>query len=183
MRMLYNAALLPARAASVVFGIWPRRSPEGELERDQRLARRLPLVRRGAIWIHGASVGEARLVGALARALSERRPDQPLAASAVTPTGRRQLPAPPAVDGAFFLPLDFPDVQRRAFESVAPSMIVLIETELWPNLLAEAAARKIPVVVVNGRLAPERLARYRRLSGLYGPLLRGLEAVGVSGSD
>jgi len=179
--MLYNAALLPVRAASVVFGVWPRSSSEGALERDQRLARRLPAVRPGAIWIHGASVGEARLIGALARELRRRRPGQPLAASAVTPTGRAQLPAPPAIDAAFFLPLDFPAVQRRAFDALAPSMVVLVETELWPNLLAEAAARSVPVVVVNGRLAPERLARYQRLSALYGPLLRGLEAIGAAG--
>jgi 3-deoxy-D-manno-octulosonic-acid transferase len=183
MRMLYNAALLPARAASLVFGAWPRGTPEAELERDQRLARRLPAVRPGAIWIHGASVGEARLIGALARELRDRRPGLPLAVSAVTATGRAQLPRPPAVDAAFFLPLDFPSIQRRAFDAIRPSMIVLVETELWPNLLAEAERRRIPVVAVNGRLAPERVARYRWLSGLYGPLLRGLAAVGAAGLD
>jgi 3-deoxy-D-manno-octulosonic-acid transferase len=183
MRMLYNAALLPVRAASLVFSVWPRRSPEATLERDQRLARRLPTVPPEAIWIHGASVGEARLVGALAQEIRRRRPGQPLAVSTVTATGRAQLPSPPAVDAAFFLPLDFPAVQRRAFDVIAPSMIVLVETELWPNLLAEAERRRVPVVVVNGRLAPERLGRYRRLSGLYGPLLRGLHAIGAAGSD
>jgi len=181
--MLYNAALLPVRAASVVFSVWPRSTPEATLERDQRLARRLPAVPPGAIWIHGASVGEARLVGALAREIKRRRPEQSLAASSVTATGRVQLPSPPVVDAAFFLPLDFPAVQRRAFDVVAPSMIVLVETELWPNLLDEAERRRVPVVIVNGRLAPERLGRYRRLSGLYGPLLRGLHAIGAAGSD
>ncbi len=183
MRTLYNAALLPVRAASYVFGVWPRGSAEAELERDQRLARRLPAVPPGALWIHGASVGEARLIGALANEIRNRRPGLTLAASAVTATGRAQLPSPPAIDAAFFLPLDFPAVQRRTFEFIAPSMIVLIETELWPNLLAEAARRRVPVAIVNGRLAPERLARYRRLSGLYGPLLRGLEAIGVASPD
>jgi 3-deoxy-D-manno-octulosonic-acid transferase len=183
MRMLYNAALLPVRAASYVFGVWPRGSPEAELERDQRLGRRLPAVRPGGLWIHGASVGEARLIGALARELRRLRPALVLEASAVTATGRAQLPAPPAVDAAFFLPLDFPSVQRRAFDALSPSMIVLVETELWPNLLTEAERRGLPVVIVNGRLAPERIARYRRLSGLYRPLLRGLDAVGAAGRD
>ena len=108
MRTLYNTALLPVRALSFIFGAWPRGSPEANLERDQRLARRLPDVPPGALWIHGASVGEARMVGALAVELRRRRPGQPLVASAVTPTGRRQLPQPPAIDAAFFLPLDFP---------------------------------------------------------------------------
>jgi 3-deoxy-D-manno-octulosonic-acid transferase len=181
--MLYNAALLPVRAASYVFGAWPRGSPEAELERDQRLARRLPSGRAGGLWIHGASVGEARLTRALAREIRTRRPGLALLTSAVTATGRAQLPSPPAVDGAFFLPLDFPSVQRRAFDVLVPSTVVVLETELWPNLLAEAERRGVPAVIVNGRLAPERLARYRRLSGLYAPLLRGFAAIGVAGTE
>ena len=183
MKTLYNAALLPLQAASVVFGAWPRGSPAATLERDQRLARRLPALPPGALWIHGASVGEARIVGSLASEIRARRPAQLLAASAVTATGRAQLPSPPAVDAAFFLPLDFTAVQRRAFGAVAPAMIVLVETELWPNLLDEARARRVPVAIVNGRLAPERLARYRRLAALYRPLLRGLDAIGVAGPE
>jgi 3-deoxy-D-manno-octulosonic-acid transferase len=181
--MLYNAALLPIRAASFVFGVWPRGTPEATLERDQRLGRRLPAVRPGGWWFHGASVGEARLIGALAREIRRRRPELPLVASAVTATGRAQLPSPPAVDGAFFLPLDFPSVQSHAFDALAPSLIVLVETELWPNLLVEADRRRVPVVIVNGRLAPERVLWYRRMSGLYGPLLGGLTAIGAAARD
>jgi 3-deoxy-D-manno-octulosonic-acid transferase len=181
--MLYNAALLPVRAASVVFGVWPRGNPKAELARDQRLGHRLPAGLSEPIWIHGASVGEARIIAALAAEIRRRRPAQALAASTVTATGRAQLPEPPALDAAFFLPLDFPGIQRRAFDVLAPSLIVLVETELWPNLLAEAARRRVPVVIVNGRLAPERLSRYRRLSGLYGPLLCGLSAIGAAGRD
>ena len=183
MRMLYNAALLPMRAASYVFGVWPRGSPEAELERDQRLGRRLPSVRPGGLWIHGASVGEARLIGALVGEIRTRRPELPIATSAVTATGRAQLPSAPAADAAFFLPLDFPSVQKRAFDALLPSMILLVETELWPNLLAEAERRRVPVVVVNGRLAPERVLWYRRMAGLYGPLLRGLAAIGAASWD
>lgn len=183
MRILYNAALLPARAASLVFGVWPRGTEEAALERDQRLARRLPSVPQGPLWIHGASVGEARLIGALAREIRSRRPGLPIVASAVTRTGRAQIPSPPAIEAAFILPLDFKGVQKRAFDAVSPAMLVLIETELWPNLLSEAAARGVPVAMVNARLAPERLARYRRLAGLYAPLLRGLRAIGAAGRD
>ena len=62
-------------------------------------------------------------------------------------------------------------------------MIVLVETELWPNLLAEAERRRVPVVIVNGRLAPERVGRYQRLAGLYGPLLRSVRSIGAAGTD
>jgi 3-deoxy-D-manno-octulosonic-acid transferase len=183
MRTLYNLALLPLRAAAVLYGAWPRGSAEAALERDQRLGRRLPRVPASSLWIHGASVGEARLVGLIARAVRERRPGQTLIVSAVTPTGRVQLPAPPLAEASFFHPLDFPAVQRRTFDALAPSAVVLVETELWPNMLAEAEDRGIPVVVVSARLAPERLTRYRRFDGLYRPLARGLAAVGAGSAE
>src|SRR5262249_38234371 len=154
---------------------------EAALERDQRMGRRLPAVPPGGAWIHGASVGEARIVEGLAAEIRRRRPGLTLFASAMTRTGRARLPAPPALDAAFFLPLDFPSIQRRAFDALSPSLLVVVETELWPNLLGEAAARRIPAVLVNGRLAPERLSRYRMFSGLYRPLLSQLSAIGVAG--
>jgi 3-deoxy-D-manno-octulosonic-acid transferase len=183
MRTLYNTALLPLRAAAAVYGLWPRRTEEAALERDQRLGRRLPQVPPGAIWIHGASVGEARLAGLLVRELRRRRPEAGIVTSAVTPTGRAQLPSPPDVQASFFHPLDFPSVQNRAFDALAPASVVLVETELWPNMLAAAESRGVPVAIVSARLAPERLARYRRFDGLYRPIARGLAAVGAGSED
>jgi 3-deoxy-D-manno-octulosonic-acid transferase len=131
------------------------------------------------VWIHGASLGEARIVSALARALRGRRPELPLAVSAVSPTGRAQLPGAPDVDAAFFLPLDFAGLPTRILRAVAPGVLTLVETELWPNLLREAQARRVPVVLVNARLSAARMRWYRRLSGLYAPILRGVARVGA----
>lgn len=180
MKLLYDAALVPLRGASYLYGLWPRRTPEATLERDQRMGRRLPTPSPGGLWIHGASVGEARIVGALAREVRRRRPALPLAASSVTRTGRGMIPQPPEIDAAFFLPLDFRSVQHRAFDALRPGGVVLVETEIWPNLLAEAAARSIPSCLVNARLAPERLSRYRLLASLYGPALSHVAAVGAA---
>ena len=180
MKLLYDAALVPLRGASYLYGLWPRRTPEATLERDQRMGRRLPVPPPGGVWIHGASVGEARIVSALARELRRRRPGLPLSASAVTRTGRAMIPQVPEVDAALFLPLDFRSVQRRAFDALQPGGVVLVETEIWPNLLAEAATRGIPSCLVNARLAPERLSRYRLLASLYGPALSHLAAVGAA---
>jgi 3-deoxy-D-manno-octulosonic-acid transferase len=83
------------------------------------------------------------------------------------------------VAAAFFAPLDFPGPVRRVLRGLRPSLLVLVETELWPNLLSVARAEGVPVCIVNARLAPERMSRYRRLRVLYGPLVRNLDAVGA----
>ncbi len=184
MLRLYNTALLPLRVAVELWARRPFRSPAQRIEWAERRALKLAHPPPGGLWIHGASVGEARLVRDLARAIRAARPALPLAVSAVTPAGRRLLPEPPEVDCAFFAPLDFPGMPRRLLGAVRPAVLALVETELWPNLLAEALAGRAKVVVVNGRLSPRRMARYRRYARLYRPLLGGLARLGAqTGED
>ena len=179
MLRLYNIALLPFRTAVVAWSRRPGRDPASRREWDERRGRGLHEIRPRGVWLHGASVGEARLVHAVATALRQRRPELPLAASCTTPAGRRSLPRPPEVDEAFFGPLDFAGWPARVLDAVRPSAVVLVETELWPNLLAEAATAGVPVVVVNGRLSASRMRRYRSISALLRPSLAGLFAVGA----
>jgi 3-deoxy-D-manno-octulosonic-acid transferase len=179
----YNALVFPLRALPPLLEAASGRRPDAVREWEERRARRLPEAPPGGVWIHGASVGEARIVSLLAGALRARRPGVPLVASAITRLGRGQLPSPPAVDTAFFAPLDFAGLPGRVLDGLRPKALVLVETELWPNLLHEAFDRDIPVAVINGRLAPERMARYRRFRRLFGPLLAGLAKVGVESPD
>jgi 3-deoxy-D-manno-octulosonic-acid transferase len=118
-------------------------------------------------------------VRALAGRLRERRPGLPLAASAVTPAGRRSLPSPPEVDAAFFGPLDFAGWPSRALAALRPAAVVLVETELWPNLLSETTARGVALVIANGRLSGSRMRRYRAVRGLLRPSLARVAAVGA----
>lgn len=179
MLRLYNTALLPLRAGVEIWAGWASRDEGKRAEWAERRARRLPSVPPGGVWIHGASVGEARIVRGLAGGLRSNRPELPLAVSAYTTTGRAQLPEPPAVDAAFFVPLDFPGLPGRVLRALRPAALALVETELWPNLLHEAHAGDVPVVVVNGRLSPKRMNRYRRLSRLYRPLLERVALFGA----
>jgi 3-deoxy-D-manno-octulosonic-acid transferase len=179
MLRLYNTALLPLRAGVEIWAAWASRDGRKRAEWAQRRARRLPAVPPGGVWIHGASVGEARIVRGLAGGLRSRRPELPLAVSAYTTTGRAQLPEPPAVDAAFFVPLDFPGLATRVLDALRPVALALVETELWPNLLHETHAASVPVVVLNGRLSPKRMNRYRRLSRLYRPLLERVALLGA----
>jgi len=179
MLRLYNTALFPLRAVVALRAAWAARDPDRRLEWDQRWARRLPEARPGAVWIHGASVGEARLVGHIAEGLHARRPDLPIVASAYTTTGRHGLPAPPVADAAFFVPLDFRGLATRVLRALRPCLLTLVETELWPNLLDETHSAGVPAAVLNARLSPRRMGRYRRLGGLYRPMLERLAAIGA----
>jgi 3-deoxy-D-manno-octulosonic-acid transferase len=183
MLRLYNTALLPIRLGLALWSAWTPRDEARRTEWAERRALRLPSVTPGGAWIHGASVGEAMIVRGLARALRSVRPELPLAVSAYTTTGRAQLPAVPDVDAAFFVPLDFRGLAARVFGALRPTVLALVETELWPNMLHEAHAAGVAVVVLNGRLSPERMSRYRRLYRLYRPLLKQIRSIGAQSED
>jgi 3-deoxy-D-manno-octulosonic-acid transferase len=183
MLRLYNTALLPLRLGLEIWAAWSPRDEHKRVEWDERRARRLPAIAPGGVWIHGASVGEALIVSGLARSIRSRRPELPLAASAYTTAGRAQLPDPPGVDATFFVPLDFPGLASRVLGSVRPAALALVETELWPNLLHEAHTAGIPVVLLNGRLSPRRMGRYRRLARLYRPLLERIAVLGAQSEE
>ncbi|UCE87398.1 MAG: 3-deoxy-D-manno-octulosonic acid transferase, partial [Deltaproteobacteria bacterium] len=134
-----------------------------------------PRVSPGAIWVHCASVGEAlaslRLVDRLAADAT------PVCVSTMTPTGRGVLRAKRPSVPCSLAPLDHPWCVAKALSRVAPSALVLIETELWPVWIRAAHARNIPVLVVSARLSDRSFARYRRLRALTAPTLRRLSAV------
>jgi 3-deoxy-D-manno-octulosonic-acid transferase len=183
MLRLYNTVLLPLRAGVELWAAWASRHPARRREWGERLGRVLPTASAGGVWVHGASVGEARIVGELASGLRTARPGLPVAVSAYTTAGREQLPGPPSVDSAFFVPLDFPGFAMQVLRALQPSALVLVETELWPNLLQQAHSASVPVVILNGRLSPRRMSRYRRLSALYRPLLARVARVGAQSSE
>lgn len=183
MLRLYNTLLLPLRPLAALWFLRHRGSPQRGAEAGERMARRVPAARRGGVWIHGSSVGEARIVSGLARAVRERRPERAIYVSAYTRTGWAQLPQSPLADASFFLPLDFRGFPGRILEALQPTLLVIVETELWPNLLHETQRSGTPVIVVNARLAPGRMSRYRRLAPLYRPLLERLCRVGAQSAD
>jgi 3-deoxy-D-manno-octulosonic-acid transferase len=179
MLAVYNTLLLPLRPLAELWAVRPGRDERGRREWHERLARRPLLALPGAVWLHGASVGEARLATALARELRAACPGISLVASTLTASGRSLLPSPPVLDDAFFMPLDFPDVVRRTLERLRPAALVLIETELWPNLLRESSRAAVPIALVNARLGPRRMEHYRRWSRLYAPLVARIDRIGA----
>ncbi len=131
----------------------------------------------GAIWIHAVSVGEALAALPLARRLKERVPERRLVVSTTTATGQRLArERMDFADAVFYFPLDWAGPVRRAFQAVRPSVVVILETEIWPNFLREARRAGVPVVFVNGRISERSFQRYRRALRLFGGFLRGFLA-------
>jgi len=168
---LYSAAALLFCVLAAPWFAWrSRRDPAlraslgGRLGRGERRAGERPCV-----WFHAVSVGELRLSRALIDRFAERRPDLDVAVSATTGAGlalARELHG--GKPGRFVLqfPLDARFAVRRVFERVRPVALVLVELELWPNVLAEARARGVPVAVVNARVSERSFRRYRRFEPL-----------------
>ncbi|HET7260080.1 MAG TPA: 3-deoxy-D-manno-octulosonic acid transferase [Candidatus Acidoferrum sp.] len=134
---------------------------------------KLPENRSGAIWIHAVSVGEALSGITLARQLKDKHPGRPLVVSTTTLTGqalaRERLPF---ADAIFYFPLDWTFCVRRVFRAVKPSIVIVLETEIWPNFLHEARLQSVPVVFVSGRISDRSFARYERYLGVFGFFLR-----------
>jgi len=134
---------------------------------------KLPVQRPGAIWIHAVSVGEALSSVALARRLKEAYPDRPLIVSTTTITGQTLARERfPFADAIVYFPLDWSFCVRRVMDAVKPSVVVILETEIWPNFLREARRRTIPVVFISGRISDRSFARYQRYLGTFGFFLR-----------
>ena len=140
---------------------------------SQRMAWRLPCPEPGGVWLQAVSVGEVELARRLVSELERRAPQLPLLVTATTATGldlaRRTLGQRLPVHAC---PIDLPGAVSRVLDGARPRVVVLVETELWPELLHQSARRGIPVMVVNGRLSEDAFQRYRRIRALLRPLLQ-----------
>lgn len=116
------------------------------------------------IWLHGVSVGEIQLLAPLWKRLKADKPHARFVVSTTTESGMELVEKlMPDID-RFYFPLDFSWAVRQTLDAVRPSLIVLGELELWPNLIDGAHARKIPLIVVNARLSEASFRGYRRLN-------------------
>jgi 3-deoxy-D-manno-octulosonic-acid transferase len=131
-------------------------------------------------WLHGVSVGEVNIALKLARALRVLEPDLRCVLTTTTTTGFALAnQSVPSWIEVMYTPLDYWPIMRRAFPVIRPVRIVLVEAEVWPNLAAEAHARRVPLVLVNARLSPRSERRYRRFRVFVAPTFRRLDLVCV----
>ena len=132
-----------------------------------------PVERPGAIWIHAVSVGEALSGVALAKRLKETYPQRPLVISTTTETGQQLAKERmPFADTVIFFPFDWAFSVRRVLAAVKPAIVIVLETEIWPNFLREARRGNVPVVFVSGRISDRSFARYQKYLRMFGFFLR-----------
>jgi len=184
--LLYNLALLAALVLGSPWWLWRMATTQKyRAGMGQRLWKpRLSVggvagggERRPLIWLHAVSVGEVLAVSRLVQELTGALPGYRIAVSTTTRTGQELARSRFGPDRVFYSPLDVPWAVRNYLETLKPAMLILAETEFWPNLLSGCFRRGIPVVVVNARISDRSWPRYRRLRGLWRPMLSRLSRV------
>ena len=174
MLFLYNAVILlisPVLLAYFFIRLWLRGFDLQAVRERFGFLPRLPDAAGGRLWLHAVSVGEVGVAAVLVPALLRKKPDLKIVLSTVTRTGRNEAGKISGVEQLVYLPLDFPVIVRSALDRIRPSMIALVETEIWPNLVVESARRNIPVSIVNGRLSGRSHHRYRRFRFFFRHIL------------
>src|SRR5438270_1607177 len=143
----------------------------GLAERLGFVPARLNDAQPGSIWVHAVSVGEVLAVGQLINDLQRQHPERQIFVSTTTATGQMLARQRFGQDRVFFMPLDFGFAVRRYLNALKPQLIVIAETEFWPNLLHLARKRQTSVAIVNARISDRSFPRYRRFKWFFGGVL------------
>ncbi len=140
--------------------------------------------REPTIWVHAVSVGETRAAEPLIRSLRSAYPRHRVLLTHMTPTGRETGAALYGNDVLRgYLPYDFPSAVARFLDHFRPAAGILLETEVWPNLIHACRARNVPVFLVNARLSDKSFRRYRRFGALTARSLAGLAGIAAQSDD
>lgn len=179
-RLLYSLLIYLLRPLLLLFFLWRSRADKGYRQRwHERFAwQTIPAQARGGILLHAVSMGEVIAAAPLIRRLLTDYPQLPLTVTCTTPTGSAQLRR---LFGEqvyhWYLPLDTPFACRRFLRKLAPQQLLVMETELWPNLLTEAHRQGVLSMLVNARLSARSARGYCKVLPLLGPLLNRFSAI------
>ncbi|HEX4031662.1 MAG TPA: 3-deoxy-D-manno-octulosonic acid transferase [Terracidiphilus sp.] len=182
---LYNLALVTILTATAPWWLWKiartRRYREGLKARLGEVPASLAKLRAHnktpVIWLHAVSVGEVLAMSRLVSEMDWMLPGYRLLISTTTRTGQELARERFGPNRVFYCPLDLPWAVKAYLDTLSPRLLVLAESEFWPNMLHNCYRRKIPVMVVNARISDRSWPRYQLLHRLWKPLLGPLSAV------
>jgi len=140
--------------------------------------------KRKSIWIHASSVGEVKAAMLLIEKLAAERKDIRTILTVFTPRGMKVARQETESNAdVHYFPLDIPFVVRKVFSRFDPGMLVLIETELWPNVMREAIERGVSLAIINGRLSDRNFKRYFALRAVFSPILERVDFVHTQSTE
>jgi 3-deoxy-D-manno-octulosonic-acid transferase len=184
-RFLYTLVVLALLPWALLHLLWRgRRQPDYLEHWGERLGRFPPRAEGHVIWIHAVSVGETRAAQPLIAALRARYPSHRFVISHMTPTGRATAATlfGDTVE-RIYLPYDTPGGVARFLDRYRPALGLIMETELWPNLVVACRRRRVPLLLVNARLSERSARRYARWPTLTRQALNNLAAIAAQGED
>jgi 3-deoxy-D-manno-octulosonic-acid transferase len=138
---------------------------------------------RPCIWLHAVSMGEVNLLAVLLKEIARQRPDVECVISTTTKTGYELAKTKYAVHTVFYCPLDFSWAVRRGMRRIKPSLLLLAELELWPNLVRAARENSARVAIVNGRLSEKSFRGYRRVRRWLTTVLNSIDIIAVQNEE
>jgi len=176
MYLLYSALLAAALLLGSPYWIFQMlrhgKYRRGLSERFGAVPQRLRTEIKPSIWIHAVSVGEVLAVSGLVRHLRSEYPEHRIALSTTTDTGQKLAASRFGAESVFYYPFDFEFCIKPYFDALQPALIVIAETEFWPNFLRTAHRRGVRVAIVNARISDRSLPGYRQWKRLLSRVLR-----------
>ncbi|WP_082890238.1 lipid IV(A) 3-deoxy-D-manno-octulosonic acid transferase [Halotalea alkalilenta] len=181
-RRLYSG-LFYALSPLVWKRVWREQLPGRS--RAERLGRIPDHRGQRVLWVHAASVGEVVTAAPVIRALIDDNPEHRVVVTTMTATGAERVAALFGSEVShYFIALDFPAATRRMVRLLDPELLVIVETELWPNLIHAAADHHVPIALINARITERGFKRYQRFKRLVGDMLIRINWAAVkSGED
>jgi 3-deoxy-D-manno-octulosonic-acid transferase len=181
--LLYNLLLHGLAAPFLTFYYGPKILLDGKYSESlQGKLGRLPddinfnSLPRPLLWLHAVSVGEASALSPLASELSNILPDAAILVSTGTETGQAKAKSViKSAAGFFYLPLDFPGFTKRVVKSIRPDLFVMMETEIWPNLIHQLKKEGSAIAIANGRISDRSFPRYKRLRRFFSSTLEKID--------
>lgn len=181
MRFIYTVIFYLA-LPFILVRLWikNRKNPQGLQFWHERLGLglRCPLPPPGGIWVHAVSVGESLTAIPLIKQIQHRYPFIPIIVTNETATGAERIRR---VFGnsvtQLYFPYDLPLILKNFFKLLQPQLLILLETELWPNLLAACRRYKVPVALINARLSRQSANSYRRIGPLVRAMLQNINVI------
>ena len=154
-----------------------RKIPNGLQFWYERLGFNLRPCSPGGIWVHAVSVGESLIAIPLIKLIQQRYPTLPITVTTGTVTGAERIRAGLKNITQLYFPYDLPLILRKFFKVLQPKLLILLETELWPNLLEACQLYQVPVALVNARLSERSARSYRRIFPITQKMLKGVNII------